>query len=143
MAFSLHDALTGLAGGLMIGLAAALLLLGAGRIAGISGILGAVLPPRQGAANGGNAAFLVGLIGAPAVYAALAGRPEIVVTHSLPLLIAGGFLVGVGTRLGSGCTSGHGVCGVSRLSPRSLAATGIFMAVAAVVVALARLATGG
>lgn len=143
MAFSLHDAMAGLAGGLMIGLAAALLLLGAGRIAGVSGMLGALLPPKTGAANGENAAFLTGLIGAPPVFAALAGRPEIIVTQSLPLLIAGGLLVGVGTRLGSGCTSGHGVCGVSRLSPRSLAATGIFMVVAAVVVAFVRSATGG
>ncbi len=143
MVFSLHDALMGLAGGLLIGLAAAVLLLGAGRIAGVSGIFGALLPPRGEADDAENAAFVLGLVAAPALWAAAAGAPAIGVTGSLPLLLAGGLLVGYGTRLGSGCTSGHGVCGLSRLSPRSLAATGVFMAAAAAAVFAVRHALGG
>lgn len=143
MVFSLHDALMGLAGGLLIGLAGAALLLGSGRIAGVSGILGALLPPKGSGADAENAAFVLGLVAAPALWATLAGRPEIGVTGSLPLLVAGGLLVGYGTRLGSGCTSGHGVCGLSRLSPRSMAATGTFMVVAAAVVFAVRQAMGG
>jgi len=143
MNFVLQDAMLGLLGGLMIGLASALLLLGAGRIAGISGIVGALLPPKGGAADGENAAFVAGLIAAPLLYAQALGAPAIGVTASVPLLIAGGLMVGFGTRMGSGCTSGHGVCGMSRLSPRSLAATAVFIGVAAVVVAAARLAMGG
>ncbi len=143
MIFSVHDALFGLAGGLLIGLAAAVFLLGLGRIAGISGIVGGLLPPKGAAADGENAAFLAGLIGAPLLYALAFGAPAIGVTTSVPLLALAGLLVGFGTRMGSGCTSGHGVCGMSRLSPRSLAATGVFMVVAAVVVAAARAAVGG
>ena len=143
MNFVLQDAMLGLLGGLMIGLASALLLLGAGRIAGISGIVGALLPPKGAAADGENAAFVAGLIAAPLLYAQALGAPAIGVTASVPLLIAGGLMVGFGTRMGSGCTSGHGVCGMSRLSPRSLAATAVFIGVAAVVVAAARLAMGG
>lgn len=138
MVFSLHDALMGLAGGALIGLAAALLLLGAGRIAGISGV---VAETMRGRAE--PTAFVAGLAGAPALYAAAFGAPGIGVTTALPALVAGGLLVGFGTRLGSGCTSGHGVCGLSRLSPRSLAATATFMAVAAAVVAGLRAALGG
>jgi len=125
------DWLHGLLGGLLIGAASALLLLGNGRIAGISGILGGVLG-GGGLAEGG--AFLAGLIGLPALYALSLGAPAITVTGSLPLLVAGGLLVGIGTLLGGGCTSGHGVCGMSRLSPPSLLATGVFMAVAAATV---------
>lgn len=143
MRFELTDALAGLAGGAMIGLAAALLLLGAGRIAGISGVVGGLLPPKGGAADGDAAAFLAGLIGAPALAALVWGAPGIGATTSVPLLVSAGLLVGFGTRMGSGCTSGHGVCGMSRLSPRSLAATATFMAVAALVVAAMRLALGG
>jgi len=134
------DWLYGLLGGLMIGGASAVLLLGNGRIAGISGILGGVLEGRNLTEG---AAFLAGLVGLPALYAAMTGGPAITVTGSVPLLVAGGLLVGLGTRLGSGCTSGHGVCGLSRLSPRSLAATGIFMAVAAAVVLVTRHLLGG
>ena len=129
------DWIFGLLGGLTIGIAAAILLLGNGRIAGISGILGGVLG-GQNLAEG--AAFLAGLTGMGALYALIAGAPAITVTGALPLLLAGGLLVGFGTRLGSGCTSGHGVCGLSRLSPRSLVATGTFMAVAAATVFAAR-----
>lgn len=134
------DWLYGLAGGLLIGLAAAILLLANGRVAGISGILGSVLGGR-GLTEGG--AFLAGLIGLPALYALTLGAPAITVTGSVPLLIAGGLLVGFGTRLGSGCTSGHGVCGMSRLSPRSLVATATFMVVAGVTVFAARHLVGG
>lgn len=132
--------MAGLAGGLMIGTAAALLLVANGRIAGISGILGGVLEGRN---LPENLAFLAGLAGAAALYRLGAGAPGITVTTSAPLLLIGGLLVGFGTRLGGGCTSGHGVCGLSRLSPRSLAATGIFMAAAAAVVFVMRHLIGG
>ncbi len=140
----IQDLIFGLAGGLLIGTAAALLLLGNGRIAGISGILGGVLariPEMRGQAEG--LAFLAGLIGLPALYALTAGAPAITVTASVPLLVTGGLLVGFGTRLGGGCTSGHGICGLSRLSPRSLVATGVFMGVAAAVVFVLRHLIGG
>lgn len=143
MNFVLEDAMLGLLGGLMIGLASALMLLGAGRIAGISGIVGALLPPKGTAADSENAAFIAGLIGAPLLYALAFSAPAIGVTTSVPLLIAAGLLVGFGTRMGSGCTSGHGVCGMSRLSPRSLVATVVFIGVAAAVVAAARVVLGG
>ncbi len=129
------DWMYGLGGGLLIGAGAAVLLLGNGRIAGVSGILGGVIEGRK---LGEGLAFLAGLIGVPALWAALAGAPAIAVTGSAPLLLAGGLLVGFGTRLGSGCTSGHGICGLSRLSPRSIAATGVFMATAAATVFAAR-----
>ena len=140
----IQDWIFGLAGGLLIGTAAAILLLGNGRIAGISGILGGVLariPERRGLAEG--LAFLAGLIGLPALYALTAGAPAITVIASAPLLLTGGLLVGFGTRLGSGCTSGHGVCGLSRLSPRSLVATGVFMGTAAAMVFVLRHLIGG
>lgn len=144
----IQDWIFGLAGGLLIGTAAALLLLGNGRIAGISGIVGGVLgsvlarsPERRGVGEG--LAFLAGLIGLPALYALTAGAPAIIVTASVPVLVAGGLLVGFGTRLGGGCTSGHGICGLSRLSPRSLVATGAFMGVAAAVVFVLRHLIGG
>ena len=129
------DWLAGLGGGLMIGTAAALFLLGNGRIAGISGILGAALEGRD---LPETLAFLAGLAGAAAIYSLGLGAPEILVTGSAPLLLIGGLMVGVGTRLGAGCTSGHGVCGLSRLSPRSLAATATFMGVAITVVFVTR-----
>ena len=140
----IQDWIFGLAGGLLIGTASAILLLGNGRIAGVSGILGGVLariPEMRGIGEG--QAFLAGLIGLPAVYALIAGAPAITVTSSAILLVTGGLLVGFGTRLGGGCTSGHGICGLSRLAPRSLVATGVFMGTAAVVVFLLRSLTGG
>jgi len=143
MAFSFHHALMGLVGGLMIGAASALLLLVNGRVAGISGILGGVLAGSAEPEWREKAAFLVGLVAAPAVWAATVAAPTITVAASAPVLILAGLLVGFGTRLGSGCTSGHGVCGLSRLSPRSFAATGTFMAVAAATVAASRLVGGG
>ncbi len=135
----IQDWLFGLIGGLMIGAAAALLLLGNGRIAGISGILGGALtglPQMRSIAEG--LAFLAGLIGFPALYSLAFEAPEIIVTTSVATLLLGGLLVGIGTRIGNGCTSGHGVCGISRLSTRSLVATGTFMAVAAAAVFLTR-----
>lgn len=116
-----------LAGGLLIGLAAAVLLHFAGRIAGISGIVGGLLRPVAGD-RAWRLAFLAGLVAAPWLYTLLAGplRPRIATGWGV--LLVAGLLVGVGTRYGAGCTSGHGVCGLSRLSPRSAVATAVFMA---------------
>ena len=118
-----------LAGGVLLGIASALFILVNGRILGISGILGGLLQPRPGD-TGWRVAFLLGMLAAPATLALIAPAGMI----SAPRIDAGylaivvaGLLVGYGTRLGSGCTSGHGVCGLSRLSPRSLVATGSFM----------------
>ncbi|MTW13540.1 YeeE/YedE family protein [Pseudoduganella eburnea] len=115
-----------LAGGLLIGLAATLFLFLNGRIAGISGILGGLLAPARGDI-GWRLAFLGGLVAAPMVYGLWFALPAAQVDAGTPTLLAAGLLVGLGTRYGSGCTSGHGVCGLSRLSPRSLAATLAFM----------------
>jgi uncharacterized membrane protein YedE/YeeE len=127
---------TSLAGGILIGLAAAAFILLNGRVLGISGILGGLLPPRAGDA-GWRIAFLLGVFSAPLVYGWLAAdslRRAPSIDAGYGLLVLAGLLVGVGTRYGSGCTSGHGVCGLSRLSPRSLVATLAFMASGFVVV---------
>lgn len=114
-------------GGGLIGLSAAILWLTNGRIAGISGILGA-LPTARPDDRYWRIAFLAGLIGAPLTYAWATGhRPAIALAAPTGWLILAGLLVGFGTRLGGGCTSGHGVCGIARLSPRSLTATALFM----------------
>ncbi len=135
--------ISALAGGVMIGLSAVLLLLASGRIAGISGILGGVLAPRQGDIAW-RILFIVGMLAGPLLYGLIAGgQPPVAITNSLPLLVVAGLIVGFGTRLGSGCTSGHGVCGLARFSPRSLAATGIFFVVAVVTVFVARHVVGG
>ena len=135
--------LSALLGGALIGLAAAIYVLGLGRVAGVSGILGSLLRPRAGEAPA-QLAFVAGLIAAPLLMgAAGAPLPTLTIEASLPVLIAGGLLVGFGTRLGGGCTSGHGVCGIARLSPRSLVATALFMATAAAVVFVARHVIGG
>ena len=118
---------TSLAGGALIGLAAGLLVLFNGRIAGISGILGGLLPWPKGDTTW-RLAFLAGLVAAPLTFALAMPLPEVQSDAGTAVLIAAGLLVGVGTRYGAGCTSGHGVCGLSRLSPRSLAATLVFMA---------------
>lgn len=115
-----------LVGGLLIGLAAAILVLCNGRIAGISGIVGGLLRPATGGI-GWRLAFLAGLVGAPLVYALVAALPRPQIDAGWGTLVAAGLLVGLGTRYGAGCTSGHGVCGLSRLSPRSLVATLAFM----------------
>lgn len=117
---------TALAGGLLIGLAAAAFVLLNGRIAGISGILGGLLRPARGDIAW-RAAFLAGLVAAPLAYGLFANLPEARIQAGNAILVAAGLLVGLGTRYGAGCTSGHGVCGLSRLSPRSLVATVAFM----------------
>jgi uncharacterized membrane protein YedE/YeeE len=115
-----------LAGGILIGLATALLLLANGRVAGISGILGGLLRPARGD-TGWRIAFLLGLSTAPLAWLAAGSMPPAQIDHAPGLLAAGGVLVGIGARFGSGCTSGHGVCGIARLSPGSLVATGCFL----------------
>ena len=135
-----------LIGGAMIGLSAALLMLFVGRISGISSILGDLISPGANYRDW-RIAFLGGLIAAPVLYAlaGLVGRFSVPVPGmpNWAAVVFGGLLVGFGVRLGGGCTSGHGVCGIARLSPRSIAATLIFMATAAVVVFAVRHGTGG
>lgn len=114
------------AGGLLIGVAAAMLLLLNGRVAGISGIVGGLLAPQRHDL-GWRIAFVLGLLAAPALWRLAGGALEMRIDSGFATLAAAGLLVGVGTSYGSGCTSGHGVCGVSRLSPRSLLATAAFM----------------
>jgi uncharacterized membrane protein YedE/YeeE len=137
------DWIWGLAGGLMIGAAAALYLLAHGRVLGASGIIGGLVD----GSGRGNASerlwFLAGLILVPALLSWAFGPVATHASSNVALLVLAGLLVGVGTRLANGCTSGHGVCGMSRLSPRSLAATGIFMAVAAATVFATRHLIGG
>ena len=133
-----------IAGGLLIGLAAALFLLLSGRIAGVSGMAARA----TGIASEGSpwpqaVAFVVGLPAGAAIVAHLIRQPDIAVTSSAPLLVMAGLLVGYGTRLGNGCTSGHGVCGIARLSLRSIVATVTFMASAALTVFISRHVVGG
>jgi hypothetical protein len=131
-----------LAGGALIGLAAALFALLNGRVAGISGLLGSLLQ-RGAEGRGEKAAFLLGLLLAPLLWGVFAALPPIdFEADSLGLIVAG-LLVGIGTRYGSGCTSGHGVCGISRLSPRSLLATLCFMATGFATVFVLRHLLGG
>jgi uncharacterized membrane protein YedE/YeeE len=115
-----------LAGGVLIGLAAAMFVLLNGRIAGISGVIGGLFKPVAGDLAW-RAAFAIGLVGAPLVYGLCAALPLPQIDASFAALIGAGLLVGLGTRYGSGCTSGHGVCGLARLSPRSIVATAAFM----------------
>lgn len=129
--------LSALAGGALIGLSAALLMLASGRVAGISGIVGGLI----GASRGESAwrlAFLVGLVAGAGIAGLVGFAPAIEIDASWPVVIGGGLLVGFGTRLGSGCTSGHGVCGIARLSRRSICATLLFMAAGAAIVFLVR-----
>jgi len=118
---------TALAGGALIGLAAVMFVLLNGRIAGISGVLGGLLSPARGDIAW-RVLFLLGLFAAPWLWRTVTAWPPVTIDASTVATIAAGLLVGFGTRLGSGCTSGHGVCGLSRLSPRSLVATLTFMA---------------
>ena len=135
-----------LAGGVLIGAAAAIMVLWLGRIAGISGIVGNLLQastwrsPQQWA---WRLAFVVGMLAAPLVWQLFAPLPQVNMPSNPLLIIAAGLLVGFGTRLGSGCTSGHGVCGLSRLSLRSLAATLMFMATGVITVFVLRHVVGG
>ena len=108
-----------------------------GRIAGISGVLGGLLRPAKGD-MAWRIAFVLGLVGAPLVYVLFAALPKPQIDASYGALILAGLLVGIGTRYGSGCTSGHGVCGLSRLSPRSLVATAAFMGAGFVTVFVTR-----
>jgi uncharacterized membrane protein YedE/YeeE len=138
--FTILDAMevmAALAGGVLIGCAVAMLLLLDGRVAGISGIVGGVLRPSPGEWRW-QVLFVGGLLAGGLL--ARAASPSAIgpIVTPLPILAVAGILVGFGTSLGSGCTSGHGVCGVSRASPRSIAATATFMAVAAVVVFIVR-----
>lgn len=133
------DYLPELMGGALIGLSAALYLLLTGRVAGISGLVGRLFQPgRPGLSL--NLAFLVGLLAGPVLYLALSGAwPQVRIEASLWLLGLAGLLVGFGSRMGSGCTSGHGVVGLARLSPRSIVAVLTFMATAILTVFLMRL----
>ena len=118
-----------LSGGILLGVASAFFILVNGRVLGISGILGGLLPPKAGDA-GWRIAFLLGMLAAPPVYGLLAPAGFVrapTIDAGFATIVAAGLLVGLGTRYGSGCTSGHGVCGLSRLSPRSLVATLAFM----------------
>ncbi len=117
-----------LAGGLLIGLAAAVLVRFSGRIAGISGIVGGLLRPMPGD-RAWRLAFVAGLLAAPWLYGLFAGPVQPRIDAGWGRLLLAGLLVGIGTRYGAGCTSGHGVCGLSRLSLRSVVATAVFMAV--------------
>jgi uncharacterized membrane protein YedE/YeeE len=131
-----------LAGGALIGLGAAMLLLVDGRVAGISGIVGGLLRPRAGDI-GWRAAFVLGLVAAPLVAAALSIGLVPRIDAGIGVLALAGVAVGIGTRYGAGCTSGHGVCGIARLSPRSLVATATFMAAGFATVFVARHVLGG
>jgi hypothetical protein len=130
-------------GGGLIGLSAVLLMLLTGRIAGVSGIFGNLLDSRSDD-KGGSIAFLAGLILAPLIAGWMGyGMPLPEMPASWAVIVAAGLLVGFGTRLGGGCTSGHGICGIARLSGRSIAATAIFMLAAIVTVALVHHVFGG
>ena len=122
-------------GGIIIGLAVILFFVGNGRLAGISGIVNATLVSKQNRTD--NFLFLVGLVSGPIFYIFFTkNNIPFLITSSLPIIISAGFLVGIGTKIGSGCTSGHGICGISRLSPRSITATIIFMITAIITVKL-------
>ncbi|ASY63279.1 putative transmembrane protein [Sinorhizobium sojae CCBAU 05684] len=125
---------SGLLGGMLIGLSAVVLVLANGRVAGVSGIAGRLL---QGVQTATGTAFVIGLSLGPVLYRLVLGEwPPVVLAASWPIVVAGGLLVGYGSRMGSGCTSGHGVVGLARLSRRSMAAVGTFMATAVATVYL-------
>jgi uncharacterized protein len=132
-----------LVGGALIGLAATVLYAMTGRIAGISGIAGGLLRSGAGVDAAWRLVFLAGLIVGAGAVGLAGGAPPLRIDAAWPALILGGLLVGYGTQLGSGCTSGHGVCGIARFSPRSIAATLVFMAAAAATVFVARHIVGG
>lgn len=130
--------LDGLVGGLLIGLASAILLLGNGRIAGATGILRDFLKLDFDGVWLERAGFVAALVAAPVIYADMAGRPALEAPFGVAVMALGGVIVGIGVRWANGCTSGHGVCGLARLSRRSLAATATFMATTAVTVFVVR-----
>lgn len=136
--------LSAVVGGALVGLAAVLLMVTTGRIAGVSGFVSRLLPPYEDGQALVRLAFVAGLISAPALYGLARGEAvEVVVSSNVPLLLAAGFLVGLGAVSGGGCTSGHGVCGTARLSARSLVATPVFMAAAMMTVFVVRHVFGG
>ena len=143
MNLDVTDWMLGLCGGLLIGLSSALYLFGNGRIAGVSGLLGGALGPGPHRFLGERFAFFAGLIGAPAIWALATYAPSVTVNASPATIILAGLLVGFGTQMGAGCTSGHGVCGLSRFSPRSAVAVATFMAVGVLTVSLVRHVFGG
>lgn len=122
------DWIWGLAGGLLIGGAGGLYLIVNGRIMGASGIIGGLADGTGWPTAAERLSFLAGLIAVPALIAAFAGQPDTHLTGNPAVIVAAGILVGIGTRLANGCTSGHGVCGISRLSVRGIAATALFLA---------------
>jgi len=139
----MHPYVMALIGGLLIGLSAVLLMTLSGRIAGISGIIGGLLPPRPASDRSWRLAFILGLIAAPALLRVLTGDAFLgPPTVGPQTLIAAGLLVGIGTALGSGCTSGHGICGISRLSLRSIFAVLAFMVTAIATVFVVRHVVG-
>ncbi|MEQ6249354.1 YeeE/YedE thiosulfate transporter family protein [Sulfitobacter sp. HNIBRBA3233] len=128
-----------LGGGVLIGLSAVLLMATLGRIMGATGVLAGVLHPNGWSDWSWRTATLLGMVSGPlAIYLLSGGMPEISVPVSTPMLLVGGFLVGIGVTFGAGCTSGHGVCGMARLSPRSIAATLTFMLTTVITVYLVR-----
>jgi uncharacterized protein len=136
--------LAAMIGGALIGLSAVMLMFFSGRIAGVSSILGRLIPPYSDGEWRSRLAFIVGLIVAPLIYSAVMQPPiSPTVSGNLPLMIGAGLLVGFGATVGGGCTSGHGVCGLSRFSARSLAATATFMAAGFATVYVARHLMGG
>lgn len=133
-----------LAGGVLIGAAAVLLLATTGRIAGVSGFLSRLAPPYVDNDFLVRLAFVLGIVAAPQLYLFVARREiSTVVATDVPLVVLAGLLVGFGTVIGTGCTSGHGVCGLARFSPRSLVATAVFMTAAVMTVFLMRHVFGG
>ena len=136
--------LQSLGGGLLIGLASVLLMATLGRVLGATGILAGFLQPGSGTDWTWRAALLAGMVSGPALVFAISGQmPEVQVPGSTLMLIVGGVIVGIGVTFGSGCTSGHGVCGMARLSPRSIAATITFMIATAITVYIIRHVLGG
>lgn len=133
-----------LIGGAMIGLSAVLLMLWEGRIAGISGIAGRLLPPYRDGAFLSRLGFIGGIVAAPLLISLASGTPvSQTISFNVPLMVIAGLLVGFGSVWGNGCTSGHGVCGLSRLSTRSMVATATFMATAFMTVFVVRHVIGG
>lgn len=139
MAFTQFTPLSSLVGGALIGLAAVLLMALTGRIAGVSGIAMRLFPPYGDGELAGRMAFVIGLVMAPIVFTLATGQaPTQTIEAGIPLLVIAGLLVGFGSVWGNGCTSGHGVCGISRLSMRSIVATSVFMTTAIVTVFVMR-----
>lgn len=138
------DWIWGLVGGLLIGCGGAVYLLGNGRIMGASGIIGGLVDGSGRAAWAERLSFLFALVVTPAIVIYFSGREaETYLTGNIVLVVLAGLLVGLGTRIGNGCTSGHGVCGISRLSPRGMLATVVYIAVGAVMVVILRAVMGG